>query len=70
MGLANKVLEEGLVDLKNDDTDPVDGVTIDHVLAFMRENKIIKIVRAADENTYRLVFPINVSKLVYQRKIK
>jgi len=70
MGLANKVLEEGLVDLKNDDTDPVDGVTIDQVLAFMRENKIIKIVRAADENTYRLVFPINVSKLVYQRKIK
>jgi len=68
MGLANKALE--VQDLLDDDTDIVSGIDIDGVLRFMKENKIIKIVKTGEQDVYRLVFPIDVSKKVYQRKIK
>ncbi len=67
MGLRNKAVE--VQNLQDDDVDSVNGVSIDDVLKVMRENKIIKIVSTRTEGLYRLVFSLDVSKSVYQRKI-
>ena len=67
MGLRNKAVE--VQNLQDDDVDSVNGVSIDDVLKVMRENKIIKIVNTRTEGLYRLVFSLDVSKSVYQRKI-
>ena len=70
MGLAEQVIAHNhLVTLDENRVRDIAGVSMQDVLAYLKENEIIKIVAMSEPNKYRLVFPLP-DKDVYEVVLK
>jgi hypothetical protein len=66
MGLANKAVEKELLFALTDEVKDVGSVSIEDVLTYMRENRIVKITVAGEK--YRVVFPLPDTS-IYEKQI-